>query len=169
MSQTSAEMLYQRVAIVDEAMRSKGWNLGVANELALTLDCDRRTVYRLRNMALSWTRKHIRPTNMEAWRMNHMQLADEAARKAVADKDYSGAAALLKVAGALAGTIAPAGKVDVHLNNSTTYNAAVAMVSNLSIEEQHGNVDRTIADKMRPKQIIDVAPVADGATDVPPR
>jgi hypothetical protein len=159
-------MVYQRVAIVDEAIRKSGWSLALCNELAMTMNVDRSTVYRLKNMAEKWTRKHLRPTNLEHWRLEHVRLADAAARQAIADKDYSGAAALLKVAGAMTGTIQPAGKVDVHLNNSTTYNAAVAMVSNLSIEEQAAQVDDLIASRGRLKQAIEAecAPVADEPT-----
>ena len=167
MSQSSSELIYQRVTIVDQVMREKGWNPGVANELALTLGITRRSVYRLRNMALSWTRKQLRPTDVERWRTQQVQLADEGARMALRKEDASGLAAILKVSGLLTGTIAPAGKVDVHLNNSTTYNAAVAMVSNLSIEEQAAQVDRLIAEKRR-IEAVEVESVV-VPTDVPPR
>ena len=163
----SQEMVFQRVAIVDEMMRTKGWNLSVVNELALTLGVDRRTVYRLRAMAVSWTQKHLRPTDMERWRQEQLVLADSAARAAVAKGDYSGAAALLKVAGQLAGTITtPGTKVDINLNSFTvTQQAAIATIAGRDRALLADKVDAADARKLA----IDATFEATDGTDEPTR
>lgn len=129
MSQTSAEMIYQRVAIVDEVMRKKGWNVGVVNELALTLGCDRRAVYRLRNMAISWTRKHLRPTDIAAWRTQQVQALADISNEARENGDYGAAVRAIRTQAEILGTIAPT-KVDV--TSTTRLDVSPAVVDLVS-------------------------------------
>lgn len=129
----SAEIVYQRVAIVDAMVRKKGWNVGVCNELALTLGVDRRTVYRLRAMANRWTRTHVRPTDIEAFRLQQLVALSDISNEAREAKDYSAAVRAIDTQAKIIGTIAPT-KVDV--NHSVTVNPAlVAQMSRLSVDE----------------------------------
>ena len=111
--------LLNKVARVDEVMRTKGWSLVVANQLAAELGCSMRTVYNLRNKAQRWTQAHMKTEDVARWRAAQLQLADQAAREALADKDYQAVAKLLQVGAGLAGTIAPT-------NVNVTHNVGVS-------------------------------------------
>lgn len=115
-------------------MRQKGWSLRVADELAEELGVDRRTVYRLRNRANRWTQEQLRPQDVDRWRARQLQLADEAARSALAKNDYAGVAALLKVSAGLTGTIAPT-NVNVHHTATLVNPAVAAKMSALSVDD----------------------------------
>lgn len=154
----ASEQVFQRVAIVDELIRKKGWNLGVANELALTMGVDRSTVYRLRNMADSWTRRHIRPTNIEAFRLQQVVALGDIANEAREAKDYSAAVRALDTQAKIIGTISPT-KVEVSGGYSVTHQAAIARVSALGVDELRGIAQR---------EVIEVAAV-ESATDEPSR
>lgn len=129
-------MVYQRVAIVDEMIRRKGWSLATANELALTMNVSRSTVYRLRNMATAWTRKHLRPTNIEAFRLQQVVALSDIAMEARENKDYGAAVRAVRTQAEIIGTIAAPGvKVDVNIAQNVTLSAAIARVSALEPEQ----------------------------------
>lgn len=151
MSAGSSELVYMRVSAVDKAMRERGWNVEIANSLAKELNLDVRTIYRYRKMALRWTQTHLRPTDLERWKQEHLVLADSGARTAMQAGDFTGAAALIKVAGQIVGTIATPGvKVDINVQNNVVHNTAIANLSQLSSEEL-----RQLVEKPAPREILD--------------
>lgn len=133
-SGSQAASMFDQLAIVEETMRTRGWNPRIAEELAQQLGVTRRTVYNIRNRAIQWTKRQLRTEDIEARRAEQYQLADEAARKALSDGDYAGVASLLKVAASLTGTIAPT-KVEVGGTVSHVHSAAVERVASLAPEQ----------------------------------
>lgn len=132
-SGAQAATMFDQLAIVEETMRVKGWNPRVAEELAVRLGVTRRTVYNIRSRAIQWTKRQLRTEDIEARRAEQYQLADEAARSALAKGDYAGVASLLKVQASLTGTIAP---TNVNVNHTTTVSPAMAVrLSGLSVTE----------------------------------
>lgn len=133
LSSSQTTRMFAQIARVDEVLREKGWSLRVADDLASELGVDRRTVYRLRNRANRWTQEQLRPQDVDRWRARQLQLADEAARMALAKGDYAGVASLLKVSAGLTGTIAP---TNVNVNHTTTVNPALSVkLSGLTVTE----------------------------------
>lgn len=119
MANVAAPLMFKRVSRVDEVMRTKGWNLAIVDALAEELGVDRVTVYKLRNRAIQWTQRAIRPENVDAWRAQQVQLLHEAAIGAKNEGKYAEAARCIDVQAKIIGSIAPT-------NVSVTHNVGVS-------------------------------------------
>lgn len=95
---------WERVGYVDSRVRQKGWSMKVCAELAQEMGVDPRTVSRYWEKAQRWTRRTLKPQDVETWRASQIQLLDEAARQAKAEGRYADVAALMKVAASITGT-----------------------------------------------------------------
>lgn len=141
-SGAQAAVMFDQLAIVEETMRTRGWNPRIAEELAQQLGVTRRTVYNIRNRAINWTKRQLRTEDIEARRAEQYQLADQAARQAYAKGDYGNVAALLKVQASLTGTIAPT-KVDVTHTAVVPANVA-SVVANMAPEQIRALTERRV-------------------------
>lgn len=152
-SNVQAHDIMHKIGRVDEVMRQKGWSVAIAQELANELGVSMRQVYRWRGKAQRWTQAHMKADDVARWRAAQLQLADQAAREALMDKDYTAVAKLLQVGAGLAGTIAP---TNVNVNHAVTVipPAVSARLSGLSTDEL-----RQIAERGREVIEVEATPV----------
>lgn len=122
---------FEQLAHVDEAMRTRGWNAKIVEDLARELDVDRRTVYRIRARARAWTQKQLRPADLDAWRVQQVQFLGETAIRAANAGEYRDAARCIDIQAKIIGTIAPT-KVEHSGHVSVVHSAAAARVSHLT-------------------------------------
>jgi hypothetical protein len=158
------------VAKVQAGVMLDGWSVTTINRLSSELSVSAMTVRRCWARAIAWTRRGLDPSKVESMRARQVARLEHNIAAAARAGDYSAAMKGEQVYGQLVGTIQQPGvKVDVNVQHSTTYNAAVAMVSGDALSEQHGQVDRLIASRGRLKPAIEAqsTPVADEPTDVP--
>lgn len=133
MANVAAPLMFKRVSRVDEVMRTKGWNLSIVDALAEELGVDRVTIYKLRNRAIQWTKRAIRPENVDTWRAQQVQLLHEAAIGAKNEGKYAEAARCVDIQAKIIGTIAP---TNVNVNHSVGVSPQLsARMSGLSITE----------------------------------
>jgi len=125
---------WERVGYVESRVRQKGWSMAICAELATELGVDPRTVSRYWEKAQRWTRRTLKPQDVETWRMHQLQLLDQSAREAFEEKRYGEVAQLLKVAASITGTNA-AVKVEHSGSVAVSHHAALDRVNALSVDE----------------------------------
>lgn len=134
MSQVVVARAWDRVAIVEKAVRERGWNMEVMNDLAKQMGVDPMTVRRYWNRSRNWTRRTMNAEDVTTWRAQQVQLVDQAARKAFAEGRYNDVAALVKVAASIVGTVAPT-KMEQTTTVSVQHSAAIGRVSAMTVDE----------------------------------
>jgi hypothetical protein len=125
--------------------------MAICAELAVELGVDPRTVSRYWEKAQRWTRRTLKPQDVETWRMHQLQLLDQSARAAREEGRYGEVAQLLKVAASITGTNV-AVKVEhsggISMTHATSY-------ANVSLEVLEADVAK-LQDLQR--QITEVEP-----------
>ena len=134
MSSPEAAVAWDRTTLIEARVRQKGWSMSLCAELAVELGLSTRTVGRYWEKAQRWTRRTLKPQDVETWRMHQLQLLDQSAREAFEEKRYGEVAQLLKVAASITGTNA-AVKVEHSGSVAVSHHAALDRVNALSVDE----------------------------------
>lgn len=146
---TSPAITFKQIARVDEVVRTRGWNMAIADSLAEELGVHRRTVYRMKARAQRWTQNQLRPADLDKWRVEQVQFLADTALMARVEGDFTAAARCIDIQAKIIGTIAPT-KVEVSGSYSVTHQAAIARVSHLSPAELLGTAQPAIEAEFEP-------------------
>ena len=155
MSSPEAAVAWDRVTFIEARVRQKGWSMAICAELAVELGLSTRTVGRYWEKAQRWTRRTLKPQDVETWRMHQLQLLDQSARAAKEEGRYGDVAQLLKVAASITGTNV-AVKVEHGGTLSVNHTAIVAQVSAMTLEQLEEETARLLGRQDR--LVIDVSP-----------